>query len=867
MTKFLVTTRVLLLTVMVGLIASSSALAAATIVIQNNDQPGVGFNDPTPVAPVGGNNGSTLGEQRLNAFQFAANIWGATLNSGPPITVRGSWLGLPCTANSGTLASAGAVSIRRDFPGALFAATWYSVAIANSISGSDLNGPSAEMSAQFNVSLGTPGCLENRQWYYGLDTNHGINRINLVTVLLHEFSHGLGFQSFTDEETGAQASGFASIYDRFLFDNTAGKTWVEMTNAERVASAINTGNLVWNGPQVTNDAATVLTGGKDLLGRPRMFAPNPVDSGSSVSHWDTVATPNQLMEPNISTSLSHNVTPPQDLTTSLMKDIGWPASVGPPPSPTPTPSPPPNDNFVNAQAISGCSGSVPGTNVAATREIGEPNHSPDNNGGSRSVWYQWQSPSSSSVTLTTVGSNFDTVLGVYTGTAVGSLTLTGNNDDVTPGSDISSRVIFAANAGTTYRIAVDGYNNDGSGGDVGSITLNWNASSCSPPSSVSFSGAPFSVSEGVDANGIGFEGTGFRTITVLRSGDVSGAASVDYGTSNGSADSRKDYAQAFGTLRFAAGETTKTFVVLIIDDVFQEPQETVNLLLLNPVGTTLGSTPTAVLTINSNDVATGANPVDPNSFNTGFFVRQHYIDFFTREPDLDGLNFWKNQIDECTTEPCRQVRRIHVSGAFFVSTEFQQTGYLVYRTFTTAFGRMRIGGTVPLTSIEFLPDVQRIGQGVIIGQPGADALLEANKQAYFNEFVARPQFVAQYPLSQPSLQYVNALNANAGGALSQAERDALVFDLDTGAKTRAQVLRAVAEDSDLINAHFNRAFVLMQYFGYLRRNPNDPPESTLDFQGYNFWLTKLNQFGGNFVEAEMVKAFTTSSEYRQRFGP
>ena len=626
-----------------------------------------------------------------------------------------------------------------------------------------------------------------------------------------------------------------------------------MTNAERVASAINTGNLVWNGPQVTNDAATVLTGGKDSLGRPRMFAPNPVDSGSSVSHWDTVATPNQLMEPNISTSLSHNVTPPQDLTTSLMKDIGWPASVGPPPSPTPTPSPPPNDNFVNAQAISGCSGSVPGTNVAATREIGEPNHY---NGGSRSVWYQWQSPSSSSVTLTTAGSNFDTVLGVYTGTAVGSLTLIGNNDDVTPGSDISSRVIFAANAGTTYRIAVDGYNNDGSGGDVGSITLNWNASSCSPPSSVSFSGAPFSVSEGVDANGIGFEGTGFRTITVLRSGDVLGAASVDYGTSNGSADSRKDYAQALGTLRFAAGETTKTFVVFIIDDVFQESPETVNLLLSNPVGTTLGSTPTAVLTINSNDPADGANPVDPNSFNTGFFVRQHYIDFFTREPDLGGLNFWKNQINECTSEPCREVRRINVSGAFFLSIEFQQTGYVVYRTFTTAFGPTRMGATVPLTLVEFVPDVQRIGQGVVIGQPGADALLEANKQAYFNEFVTRPQFVAQYPLSQTSLQYVNALNANAGGVLSQSELNALA----SGAQTRAQVLRAVAEDSDLVNAHFNRAFVLMQYFGYLRRNPNDPPESTLDFQGYNFWLT-------NFVEAEMVKAFITSSEYRQRFGP
>ena len=154
-----------------------------------------------------------------------------------------------------------------------------------------------------------------------------------------------------------------------------------------------------------------------------------------------------------------------------------------------------------------------------------------------------------------------------------------------------------------------------------------------------------------------------------------------------------------------------------------------------------------MLTINSNDATTGANPVDPNSFNTGFFVRQHYLDFFTREPDLSGLNFWKNQIDECTTEPCREVRRINVSGAFFLSIEFQQTGYLVYRTFTTAFGPTRIGGTVPLTLTEFVPDVQRIGQGVVIGEPGADALLEANKQAYFNEFVARPQFVAQYPLS------------------------------------------------------------------------------------------------------------------------
>ncbi len=113
-------------------------------------------------------------------------------------------------------------------------------------------------------------------------------------------------------------------------------------------------------------------------------------------------------------------------------------------------------------------------------------------------------------------------------------------------------------------------------------------------------------------------------------------------------------------------------------------------------------------------------------------------------------------------------------------------------------------------------------------------------------------------------QFVDALNANAGGVLSQAERDQLVSELASGAKTRAQVLRSVAEDADLARNEFNKAFVLMQYFGYLRRNPNDEPE--MNFGGYDFWLNKLNQFNGNFVESEMVKAFLVSLEYRQRFG-
>src|SRR5205814_9510931 len=116
-------------------------------------------------------------------------------------------------------------------------------------------------------------------------------------------------------------------------------------------------------------------------------------------------------------------------------------------------------------------------------------------------------------------------------------------------------------------------------------------------------------------------------------------------------------------------------------------------------------------------------------------------------------------------------------------------------------------------------------------------------------------------------QLVDKLNLNSNGGLSQAERDQLVNDLTTGAKSRAQVVRAVAEDPDLFAVETNRAFVLAQYFGYLRRNPNDAPEASLDYTGYDFWLGKLNQFNGNFVNAEMVKAFIVSGEYQSRFGP
>ena len=257
--KFLHLLSLLVLSLLICVAASSTALATATITIQNVDGAGTGFNDPTPVAPVGGNSGTTLGEQRLIAFQFAAGIWGATLTSGPTITIRANWsTSMPCTATMGTLASAGSVGSRSNFPNAPFADTWYLSALANALSGSDSNLVSPEISTTFNARVGTTGCLENSGgWYLGLDNNHG-DRIDLISVLLHEYSHGFGFQTLTSLTTGAQSSGFPTIYDRFLRDNSTGKTWNQMTNAERVASAINTGNLVWAGANTIADVPNVL---------------------------------------------------------------------------------------------------------------------------------------------------------------------------------------------------------------------------------------------------------------------------------------------------------------------------------------------------------------------------------------------------------------------------------------------------------------------------------------------------------------------------------------------------------------------------------------------------------------------------------
>ncbi len=444
-------------------LALAAGPATATITIINMDGANEGFNDPTPAAPVGGNPGTTIGQQRLNVFNHAAQIWDALLQSPVTIYIQASFDPLSCTATSGVLGSAGPNTVESDFGAAgIFPATWYVTAEANRLTGTDLEPGTADITAQFNSSVGTSTCLSSYSWYYGYDDNEGANGIDLLVVLLHEFGHGLGFLTTTSASTGGYLASQPSVFDYFLQDDVSGKHWYQMTAAERTASAINTGHLVWDGSSVTaavprmlehrphaafsgaltaddivgqatfgapltltgvtgdvvlandgvgttsdgcespwvnaasvagkvalvdrgtctftqkatnaqaagaiallvvnnvagdppamsgtapgvtipvaslsqSDGTAVKTAlgsgtvhvtigldpahyaGADDAGKLRMYAPNPVQPGSSVSHWDTPAFPNLLMEPAINPDLTAQV----DMTYEAFNDIGW----------------------------------------------------------------------------------------------------------------------------------------------------------------------------------------------------------------------------------------------------------------------------------------------------------------------------------------------------------------------------------------------------------------------------------------------------------------------------------------------------------------------------------------------------------------
>lgn len=238
--------------------------------------PDIGFSDPTPVAQIGGNLGVTVGEQRLNAYKHVVAIWDAALDIKTQIVLQAAFTELFCEAEGGVLGAAGAINIFRDFDGPSFPRTWYGAALANNLAEEDLNGSTPdpgllappyndEIVSFFNANLGQTDCLENSAWYYGFDNNPGPGEIDFIEVLTHEVGHGLGFQNFTDDATGANFLGYPDQWSRFLGDNVLSKNWDQMIGFERAFSATNGPNLVWNGPNVYFETPNVVGPAQVLL--------------------------------------------------------------------------------------------------------------------------------------------------------------------------------------------------------------------------------------------------------------------------------------------------------------------------------------------------------------------------------------------------------------------------------------------------------------------------------------------------------------------------------------------------------------------------------------------------------------------------
>ncbi|HEX6790338.1 MAG TPA: FlgD immunoglobulin-like domain containing protein [Candidatus Krumholzibacteria bacterium] len=309
--------RLIVLAALAGMLVLSTGAGAAVITINNMDGAGEGLNDPTPVLPIGGNPGTTLGMQRLIALQQAAELAGGCLLSDVPVQVNAAFNPLACTTTSAVLGSAGAVAALADFTGAPLANTWYPIALANAITGVDNDIANPDIGAQFNSNIGTVGCLTAYQWYYGLDGNASPGTIDFVTVALHEITHGLGFASFINVSTGAEFGGFDDVYEANSENHGAvPSTLTTMSNAQRVAAVKADPNLHWTGAYVTA-ASGVLSGGVSN-GHVQLYGPATLTPGSTLSHWNTALSPDQLMEPAY-TGPNHQ----NGLATELLQDIGW----------------------------------------------------------------------------------------------------------------------------------------------------------------------------------------------------------------------------------------------------------------------------------------------------------------------------------------------------------------------------------------------------------------------------------------------------------------------------------------------------------------------------------------------------------------
>ena len=320
---------------------------AATITIQVTDAAGTGFNDTTAFTPVGGNTATTVGQARLNVFKEAARIWGLLIDSNVTIIVSASFAPLSCSASTGVLGSAGPSWIFHDFTGATTApmpGVFYPGALANALHGSRISGTSngqpygqTDISATFNSAInGDPTCLGGEKFYYGFDhqlSAHGPPGTfvaDLLGVVLHELGHGLGFVSFVDQNgvgtTESNGTALLGIYDQYIYDEGTAQFWPQMTAAERAQSEIGSGangntGLVWNGAHVNAHLGRE-TGGVTVNNHMRLFAPPTYKASSSISHWDSSATPDLLMEPNYSLNTGDHT----DLTTCVLYDLGWTGS-------------------------------------------------------------------------------------------------------------------------------------------------------------------------------------------------------------------------------------------------------------------------------------------------------------------------------------------------------------------------------------------------------------------------------------------------------------------------------------------------------------------------------------------------------------
>ncbi|HXA15549.1 MAG TPA: PA domain-containing protein [Thermoanaerobaculia bacterium] len=256
--------RRLFLSALVLCLATTSAFANAHLIIRNTNAAGVGFNDATPATPVAGNAGTTLGQQRLNVFQRAADIWGALIDSKVDILVDASFASLDCGTTSAVLGQASATRIVRNFTNAPQQNVWYPIALADALAGQDLlntgvGTPQPHIQAQFNSQIDSPSCLGGVGWYYGFDANHGTKE-DLLVVLLHELGHGLGFAGVTNGATGAMSSNFPSVFEQHMFDNTVALHWSQMTDSQRLTSSTNDQNVVWDGSSTTTAALKFLGG-------------------------------------------------------------------------------------------------------------------------------------------------------------------------------------------------------------------------------------------------------------------------------------------------------------------------------------------------------------------------------------------------------------------------------------------------------------------------------------------------------------------------------------------------------------------------------------------------------------------------------